>query len=155
MMQLRENEALVLRTLHELGGKATLQELVGRSGLADAAVARAVLTLASQNLSTEQVAKRTELQPTEEGRACVEKGLPERTVVEVFPENGGELPLAEAVERAGLGSDYVPIVAGWLARKGWRKVEKRASETFVTVARKPARDDDELLLEKIDGKTLV
>jgi len=155
LMQLRENEALVLRTLHELGGKATLQELVGRSGLADAAVARAVLTLASQNLSTEQVAKRTELQPTEEGRACVEKGLPERTVVEVFPENGGELPLAEAVERAGLGSDYVPIVAGWLARKGWGKVEKRASETFVTVARKPARDDDELLLEKIDGKTLV
>ena len=96
MVELRENEALVLKTLHDLGGKASLQELVARSGLADAAVARALLTLVSQNLATEQVVKRTELQLTEEGRTSVEKGLPERTVVGVFPEGGGQMPLAEA-----------------------------------------------------------
>lgn len=155
MVELRENEALVLKNLISLGGKATMEEIVHESGLADAAVARAVLALSSQNLVTEQVSRRTDLVPTEEGKTCVEKGLPERRVLEVFPETGGRLPLADAVKQAGLGPEHVPIVAGWLARKGWGRVEKQNTETFVSVSKKPPRDDEEQLLEKIDGKTLI
>lgn len=155
LVELRENEALALKTLRDAGGKATIEELVSKSGLADAAVARAVLTLVSHNFAVEQIVKRTELSPTEEGRTCVEKGLPERRVVDVFPEDVRRLRLDEAVKRAGLGPDYVPIVAGWLARKGWGRVEKSGSGTFVSVEKKPAKDDDELLLETIDSKTVV
>ncbi len=155
MVALRENEASVLRTLRDLGGKATSDDLVKKSSLADAAVARAVLTLSSQNLVKEQVSKRTELACTEEGQTYVQKGLPERRVVDVFPASGGRLELGKAVGDAGLGSEYVSIVAGWLSRKGWGKVEKQDSETVVFVARKPAKGDDERLLERIDGKTVV
>ncbi len=155
MVELRESEVLVLRTLRDQGGKAATKALVAKSGLADSAVARAVLTLTSQNLAVEHVVKRTELSCTEEGQQCVEKGLPERSVVNVLPQNGGRMLLHEAVERAGLGPDYVPIVAGWLARKRWGRVERQNSETFVSVTGSPPKDDDEELLEKIDGKVLA
>ncbi len=154
-MELRESEAIVIRTLRDLGGKASPDELAKKSGLADAAVARAVLTLASQNLVTEHVSKRTELECTDEGRICVERGLPERRVADVFPASGGRLKLDRAAIHAGLGPEYVSIVAGWLSRKGWGKVEKQDSETIVSVGRKPAKGEDERLLEKIEGKTVV
>ena len=154
-MELRENEALVLRALRDLGGRASIEELVAKSSLADAAVARAVLTLVSQNLATEQVVQRTELSCTEEGLMCVGSGLPERRVVDLFPENGGRLPIGEAVREVGLGLEYVPIVTGWLARKGWGKVEKQKGVIMVVVEKKPARDEDEELIERIGRKTVA
>lgn len=155
MVQLLENEARVLKTLQDLGGKSTLEELAHQSRLADAAVARAILNLSSQGLVKEQVTKQTELLWTEEGKTCVSKGLPERRVVSQLNEKGGRVPVAEAVEKAGLGPEYVPIVTGWVTRKGWGKIEKSDSQVLLAVEEKPPRDDDELLIEEIGNQTVV
>ncbi len=155
MVHLSENEARVLRTLRDLGGKSRFEELASKSQLADAAVARAILSLSSHGLVKEQVTKRTELLWTEEGKTCVSKGLPERRVVSQLSEKGGRVPVAEAVEKAGLGPEYVPIVTGWVTRKGWGKIEKSDSQVLLVIEKKPPKDDDELLIEEIGNQTVV
>ncbi len=155
MVELQEKEARVLKALRESGGKSTPDELAKNTRLADAAVARAVLTLSNLGLVSEEAAKRTELTCTEEGAVCVSKGLPERRVLAVFPESGGRMPIDLAVEKAGLERQFVPIVTGWITRKGWGKVEREDSGLHLTVQRRPARDDDEELIEKIDHKSLI
>src|SRR6266852_7676050 len=155
MVELLENEARVLKALRDLGGKSTPEELAKHTRLADAAVARAVLTLSNMGLIREQVTKRTELFCTEEGRVSTSKGLPERRVLAVFPENGGRMPIDAAVEKAGLDHKFIPIVTGWITRKGWGKIDREASGLHLTVERRPAKDDDEELVEKIDGKSLI
>ena len=83
------------------------------------------------------------------------KGLPERRVVVVFPENGGRIPIDVAVERAGLDRKFIPIVTGWITRKGWGKIDREESGLQLSVEKRPARDDDEELIEKIDSKSLI
>ncbi len=155
MVQLLENEAKVLKALKDLGGESNADELAKHSGLADAAVARAILSLSNQNLVKEQVTKRTELIWTEEGKTSISKGLPERRVVSQLPENGGRISVAHAVQSAGLGPEYVPIVTGWIARKGWGRIEKSDSEVFLAIEEKPKKDDDELLIEEIGNQTVA
>ena len=61
LSELGENEARILKALQESGGKATPFILAQRSGLADSAVARAILNLSSGGLVKELVEKRTEI----------------------------------------------------------------------------------------------
>jgi phenylalanyl-tRNA synthetase alpha chain len=155
MVELLENEARVLKALRDLGGKSTPEELARNTRLADAAIARAVLTLSNLGMTREQVTKRTELVCTEEGQVSVSKGLPERRVLAIFPENGGRMPIDLAVERAGLEHRFIPIVTGWITRKGWGKIDREESGLHLAVEHRPARDDDEELIEKIDSKSLI
>jgi phenylalanyl-tRNA synthetase alpha chain len=155
LVELLENEARVLKTLHESNGKSTLAELVPKAQLADAAVARAILTLSNLGLVKEEVTKRTELICTEEGNVAVSKGLPERRVVSVLPDSGGRVLIDKAVENAGLGREFIPIVTGWITRKGWGKIDREATGLHLTIERSPAKDDDEEFIEKIDHKTLI
>ncbi len=154
-MELLENEARVLKALRESNGKSTLDNLAKSTRLADAAVARAVLTLSNLGLVSEQVNKLTELTCTEEGQVCVSKGLPERRVLAIFPENGGRIRVDLAVEKAGLGREFAPIVTGWITRKGWGKIERDDSQLFLVVDRRPEKDDDEELIEKVAGRSLL
>ena len=59
-MELRENDVKVLRTLRDAGGTASVEDLVQKAGLADAAVARASLTLSELGLVKEQATKTTD-----------------------------------------------------------------------------------------------
>ncbi len=155
MVELLENEARVLKALRDSNGKSTLDDLAKTTQLADSAIARAVLTLSNLGMVSEHVAKRTELTCTEEGRTSVLRGLPERRVIDVFPESGSRMPIELAVEKAGLNRKFVPIVTGWITRKGWGKIEREGSSLQLTVERRPIRDDDEEFIEKIDGGSLV
>src|SRR2546425_4512148 len=67
LSELGENEARVLRALQESGGKATQALLAQKTGLADSAVARAIINLSSKGLIKELVEKPTEIQATKEG----------------------------------------------------------------------------------------
>src|SRR5207245_11355639 len=155
LAELGENEARILKALKESNGKATPAILAQKSGLADSAVARAILNLSSRGLIKELVDKRTEIQATKEGEQYVLKGLPERQVAKIIVQSGGHLNPKEAVERTGLSPDYVPIVTGWLTRKKWGRLEKRDSQTKLIVEKDPERDDDEEVLALIDNKVLT
>src|SRR5256712_13983097 len=117
LSELGENEARVLKALQESNGKATPSELAEKTVLADAAVARAILNLASRGLIKELVQKRTEIQATKEGEQYVAKGLPERQVAKIIIQSGGHLTPKQAVERTGLSPDYIPTAPEWLTRK--------------------------------------
>jgi DNA-binding MarR family transcriptional regulator len=123
-VELRENDVKVLKALREAGGTASAEDIVQRTGLADAAVARASLTLSEQGLVKELTTKTTEIFCTEEGHDYLANGLPERRVARVVLDAGGKLRVDDAVEQAGLPLDFVSIVTGWIARKGWGRIEK-------------------------------
>jgi len=138
-VELRENDAKVLRTLRDAGGTASVEEVAQKTGLADAAVARASLTLSELGLVKEQVTKTTEVFCTEEGHDYLANGLPERRVTTVVHDAGGKLSVSEAVQQAGLPPDFVSIVTGWIARKGWGKIEKTSSGALLIVPKNPSR----------------
>ena len=148
-MELRENDVKVLRTLREIGGTASVEEVVRKTGLADAAIARSSLTLLEQGLVKEHTTRTIEVFCTEEGHDYLANGLPERRVVTVVQKAGGKLPVSDAVDEAGLPHDFTSIVMGWIARKGWGMIEKRSSDTLLMVPKEPARDADEEVLERI------
>jgi len=64
LVEISQNEAKVLRTITDSAGKLTLENLAKKAGLADSAVARAVLNLSQNQLVKEKVEKRTELSLT-------------------------------------------------------------------------------------------
>ncbi len=154
LSELGENEQRVLKALQESNGKASAAQLAEKSTLADSAVARAILNLSSRGLIEEHVEKRTEIRATHEGEQYVSKGLPERQVATVIVQSGGRLTPKDAVERAGLSAEYIPIVTGWLTRKKWGTLEKKDSTTELVVEKEPEKDSDEEVLALIDHKTL-
>jgi phenylalanyl-tRNA synthetase alpha chain len=148
-MELRENDVKVLQALRDRSGTASVEEIARNTGLADAAVARASLTLSVQGLVKEQTTRTTEVFCTEEGHDYLANGLPERRVATVVHQAGGKLPVNQAVEEAGLPLDFVSIVTGWIARKKWGTLEKTKTGTVVHLSSNPLRDEDEELLERI------
>src|SRR2546428_9881605 len=148
-MELRENDLKVLRTLRDAGGIASVDDIVQKTCLADAAVARSSMTLSEQGLVKEQATRTTEVFCTEEGHDYLANGLPERRVATVVHNAGGRLSVSEAVQQAGLPLDFVSIVTGWIARKGWGKIEKTNSGALLSVPKNPSKDEDEELLERI------
>src|SRR5205807_6529164 len=148
-VELRENDVKVLRTLRDAGGPASVEDLVQKGGLADAAVARASLTLSEVGLVKEQATKTTEVFCTEEGHDYLANGLPERRVATVVHDAGGKLSVSEAVQQAGLPLDFVSIVTGWIVRKGWGNIEKTSRGTILVISKNPSKDEDEELLERV------
>lgn len=146
---MRGNEVKVLQTLREAGGFASVEELVRRTGLADSAVARASLTLSEQGLVKEQTTRTNEIFCTEEGHDYLANGLPERRVATAVYKSGGKLPVSEAIEEAGLPQDFASIVTGWIARKGWGKIEKDQPGPTLSISKEPPQDEDEQLLERV------
>ncbi len=148
-MELRENDVKVLRTLRDLGGTASVEEVARKTGLVDAAIARSSLTLSEQGMVKEQTTRTTEVFCTEEGHDYLANGLPERRVAVVVHDAGGKLSVSDAVEQAGLPLDFVSIGTGWIARKGWGKIEKTSSGNILAVSKNPPKDEDEEVLARI------
>ncbi len=155
MVELSQNEARVLQALIASGGEATPEELAKRSGLADSAVARAVLNLAQSQLVKERVEKKTELRLTEEGESFASEGLPERRIVSIVKKSGGRLGLKEALQRGGLDDKYASIVTGWISRKHWGRIEKEDSDLQIVADTEPAGDQDEEILARLKGGSVT
>src|SRR5260370_21289163 len=98
LVEISKNEARVLKTLVDSGGKASLEDHTKKSGLADSAVARAVLNLSENQFVKERVEKKTELNLTDEGRTFARAGLPERIVLLEVKNRGGRLSLKKALQ---------------------------------------------------------
>jgi phenylalanyl-tRNA synthetase alpha chain len=155
LVALSQNETQVLQGLIESGGPATPEEIARRAGLADSAIARAVLNLSEKDLVKERIEKRTELTLTKEGREFADAGLPERRIVSIVVKNGGRLSLKEALRRVGLDEKYASIATGWISRKRWGRIEKTDSDLQVVLETEPTRDEDEKVLARLNEGSLV
>jgi phenylalanyl-tRNA synthetase alpha chain len=146
VIELREHEARTLQALAELGSPSNTPQVAAKTGLDEAAVMRAALSLAEKGYVS--VKDRTVLftSMTSEGRDYAEKGLPERRILRVVLEHGGRMEASEAARVAGVPMEMLPIVYGWLKKKGWSTLEKSEDRTII-VAQKDAKGspDEELL----------
>jgi phenylalanyl-tRNA synthetase alpha chain len=155
LVEISQNEAKVLKTLIDSGGKSILEDLAKKSGLADSAVARAILNLSQNQLAKERVEKKTELTLTDEGRTFARVGLPERMILEEVRKRGGRLSLKEALQYAKLAAKYDSIAAGWISRKKWGSVEKSGPDLMIVARREVPKGDDEEILELLRDRTLI
>lgn len=129
MVELRENEQKTLLALRELNGRAGVDQVVKTSGLADAAVMRAALTLGEKKLVRVHERKQQAIELNEEGKQHAQKGLPERRLINALIELGGESSVEEIVRKVQLEEKFVTIALGWLRRKGWATLEKSELKT--------------------------
>jgi phenylalanyl-tRNA synthetase alpha chain len=142
MSGLRKNEQKTLLALEELRGKGVIDQIVRVSGLVHAAVMRAALSLTTKKLLKVHEQKQTVIKLNKEGRHHAKKGLPERRLVNVLNELGGEALVDDVVKEAELEKRFLNIALGWLNRKGWVTVKKGSLKT----ANKPLTGKDEELL---------
>ncbi len=155
MVEISQNEARVLKTLIDSGGRTNFEDLAKKSGLADSAVARAVLNLSQNQLVKEKVDKKTELSLTDEGRTFARVGLPERIILLEVKNRGGRMSLKEALQHSKLAEKYGSIATGWISRKNWGTVEKSGSDLVIVARSEAPVDDDEEILARLKSDILI
>jgi phenylalanyl-tRNA synthetase alpha chain len=155
LVELREHERETLSAIKSLQGKATVEQLTQETGLSDASVMRAVLTLKERKLLVTYEKKQHVLRLTEEGRVYSKSELPERRVVDALKRLGGKASLAEVVEEAGLSGQLVSIALGWVHEKKWARLN---SETKILDLQDVAEGNDEKVLKLLgreDSRSMV
>ncbi|MFQ5918911.1 MAG: phenylalanine--tRNA ligase subunit alpha [Thermoplasmata archaeon] len=85
--------------------------------------------------------------------AWAERELPERRALTVLLD-AEELPLPELAVRAGFSDEEMPVVLGWLKRKGWADIEAGGDSPIVRLREEGRlaanmRGPDELLLSRL------
>ncbi len=153
MSELRENEQKTLITLGDAGGRISVKKIVESTGLAYAAVMRAVLSLKARNLVEICERKRTRFSLNEEGRQYARQGLPERQLLTALLKLGGKGPIDEVVKASSLGENLSVIALGWLTRKGWARIDER--ELSVKLPTEPPHGIDEKLLSILNERGLL
>jgi phenylalanyl-tRNA synthetase alpha chain len=151
VVYLREHEQKTLLALKKLEGRGDIEKIIGVSGLAHAAVMRAVLTLKEKKLIRVHEQKQQIVKLNEEGKHHAERGLPERRLMDSLIKLGGEAPIEKAARDARLDRKFIPIALGWLQRKGWATIE-REKRSLRALKRKPAQGTDERLLSLLREK---
>jgi len=150
MVELRENEQKTLLALQKLNGRARVDQILQKSGLAHAAVMRAALTLAEKKLVRVQEQKHKIIELNEEGKQHAHRGLPERRLINALVELGRKASVERVVEEAQLDKKFITIALGWLHRKGWATLEKK--RTLRTEKKTVPQGADEKLLSLVREK---
>jgi phenylalanyl-tRNA synthetase alpha chain len=151
MVYLREHEQKTLLALKKLDGKGEVEQIAEISGLAHAAVMRAILTLKDKRLIRVHEQKQHIAALNEEGKHHAKKGLPERRLMNSLIKLGGKASIAKVTKEAHLEERFIPIALGWLQRKGWAKIEEKG-QLLKALKPKTARGTDEKLLSLLDAK---
>ena len=151
MSELREYEQKTLVALKKLKGKATVHQIVQSSGLVDAAIMRAALTLSKQKLAILHEQKQVTIILTKEGINYAEGGLPERLLRKGICDDGGFTSLPLDHEKLTIPVNVIPVALGWLIRKKWGSIDKINGKLSV-VDHEPDQGNDEKLLKIIFSK---
>ncbi len=151
MTKLRENEQKTLLALEKLKGRAQIDQIIQISGLADAAVMRAALSLQEEKLLVTHEKKLSIISLTEEGSQYAKEGLPERRLLKALINLGGDAPVKKAVDKAGLEKKFLSVALGWLNRKGWATIKQGTLKS----RREPIQGADEKLLQLLAKKSII
>ncbi len=150
MVDLREHERKTLLTVEKLGGKASIEQLTAESGLSNSAIMRAALTMQEKKLVQINEKKQTIAKLSKEGMLYSKKGLPERKILKMLSNKGGEIAVSNIAKEANISSDSVSVALGWLVRKKWATINQKKGTINLTqkvLALEPPETDDEKLLE--------
>ena len=154
MVELRENEYKILLTIERLGGKASVGQIIEENGLPNAAIMRAALVLQEKGLAKIHEETQTTMKLNEEGKLHAKRGLPERRLMNALEKLGGKASIAEAVKKAKMKRQYVPIALGWLRRKNWTVLDAKTS-TLRMLEKPKKKEADEKLLKLLNQEEQV
>jgi phenylalanyl-tRNA synthetase alpha chain len=148
----------VLLAVPQLGGEVDVTDITERTGLDQATVMRAALTLTQHGLTRMSEKKLVLAFPTQEGKEYAKRGLPERRMLDALAKGGPDTASA-AASRAGLTKEQAYISLGWLRRKGWADFSKQGDRTVLVVMKKgeealPQKFADEVLIEKLAARSV-
>jgi phenylalanyl-tRNA synthetase alpha chain len=156
MTELREHEGRTLQALaSSLAGTAKPSQIAAETGLDEAAVMRAALTLSQKGYVSIESRSVQLASLTPEGRTYAEQGLPERRIARAVIESGGRMEASEAARTANIPEEMLPIVYGWLKRKGWAALETTDDRTVIAADKLAERSRDEDLLKILSGRADV
>jgi phenylalanyl-tRNA synthetase alpha chain len=158
MIELREAERKTLLAIQRLGGKTSAEQVINETGLSDAAIMRAALTLQEKKLVQIKERKQTIAKLNKEGKLYAEKQLPERRILEMLYEKGGEVKITNISQEADIPRNAVHLALGWLVQKNWAIINKEKNIVVLTQhlrAQKPSKGDDEKLLTFLARKDTV
>jgi phenylalanyl-tRNA synthetase alpha chain len=155
MVELRENEYKTLLAVERLGGKAIIDRVLSESGLSNATVMRAALSLREKNLVKLRERKQTVARLTDEGKLYAEKRLPERRILDALYDRGSETLISNLSREADVSPNAVPVALGWLVRKNWATINKRKCTVKLIKKRKPPSGNDEKLLALLMEKGTI
>ncbi len=158
MIELREHERKTLLIVERLDGKASVEQVINESGLSDAAVMRAALTLQEKKLVKMKEKKQTIAKLNKEGKLYAERQLPERRILDVLYKMGGEALLSNIPKEVDISSNAVSVALGWLVKKNWAVInQKKGTIALVEslLTQKPKKGADEKLLELLAEKDTV
>jgi phenylalanyl-tRNA synthetase alpha chain len=149
VIDLREHEARTLQALASLGKASKYEEIAARTGMDEAAVMRAALTLAENGYASVKDETAILAILTPEGRAYASDGLPERRIVKTVVEHGGRTEASQAARLANVPAEMLPIVYGWLKKKRWARLETVDDKTVIVAENVPPTSRDEELLRSL------
>jgi phenylalanyl-tRNA synthetase alpha chain len=151
LIQLRENEAAVLKALQSSGGNCSFEELVTSSQQESAAATRALSTLQEKQLVHVREAEQILLKLTPEGAEYAKLGLPERRLVQAVLELGGEATLEQASRRAGIQPAMASVALGWIKVTRWCEVASELQKVVLRARGIPDKTVAEELLEALSA----
>jgi len=151
MVELRTQESQLLSALQEVGGAATVEQLIEKTGMQDSAVMRIGLTLQEKTLIAIHAKHQNVVKLTAEGEVYAKSGLPERKLIRAVADLGGSADLKKATERAGIEPQFIQIALGWAIRKKWALYTSsdntlRIAESFLHQAFIPDGADEKLFV---------
>lgn len=152
MIEMRENEAAVIRALQSHGGNSSFDELLASTNQNGGAVARALTTLQEKQFVKITENDQTLLHLTEEGMNYAKTGLPERRLIQAVLELGGEATLDQAAKRANVPDQLASVTLGWVKRSNWCEVTTQLQKIVLKAAGIPDKMDLERTLETISSK---
>ena len=154
LSELHPLERTVLHALKD-GKKISLSELIAKTGLPEASVSRTTLWLFSKSYVKVEEDKETLIGLGPEGEHFLEKGFPERVLVEAIIAAGGKLSLDEAQARTGQSREEINVALGWARRKKWLQIVREDDKLFLVAEKEPQVSPDEELVKQISNlKTL-
>ncbi|MEM3207842.1 MAG: phenylalanine--tRNA ligase subunit alpha, partial [Halobacteria archaeon] len=147
---LSPNERKVLRGLES--GPATGDDLAARTGLSPDAALSAAFQLQQKGLVDLREERKRTYRLTAEGELYQQKGLPERRLLGALVH--GPIAISALDEwakppRNVLSPHEIPIVPGWILRKGWAKRTQEGSLERAVSGEEPPPGDDERLLKRL------
>jgi phenylalanyl-tRNA synthetase alpha chain len=149
MVELREAERKTLLAVQRLGGKGSLEQIMNESKLSNAAIMRAALTLQEKKLVKIKERKQTIAKLNKEGRLYAEKQLPERRILQMLYNKGGETAIANISQEVDIPRNAIPLALGWLVQKNWATINKEKNTIVLAQylrTQKPSKGNDEKLL---------
>lgn len=121
MFFMKELDRKILETLAKLKESVPAAQLSEKAGVPYATLMSVLAGLEADGLLVLRRVEDKRLELTDEGREYLEKGLPERRLIQALGKKA--LALSDAFEKAALGPAEQGIALMWAKKNGWLKID--------------------------------